>query len=748
LINGAVIKTSDWRYLVMAVLSLVRLASAALPEPPAQHQLWTPPDVRGIPEYVVTVAGKLFDSGLADPRGGEYREIEFAIPLAYFPEAHDRLQTHAWVFSNQYAVCWNGLVYQALTVGPRADLDRDVRTIAATQPWSGRFPFRKERIATRVAFWFNMEGPGALAPLSIALLVRLGRSDLARQLWQAPESRAPFDIVSQHEPDAPQLFESAVHSWLGGAYWRLISARERDDDQEAIDIADSLTVWEKHALEAWKQLASLGHGTFPDTSFLKPVPALLADSRRRLGDPQRPKIDLRGLAEDRKSADHESSAFLKRPQAERIADLVERLEDVRGEKVVIPGKLEYSLDPVCELLTQEGEAAVEPLLDAYEHDQRLTRNVDYGRPWYTERGPVPVSVVAKSVLSEILNVPVFVEGASPAELRDWWAKHKNGDRLIRSFELLADDRATPEEWLQSADIITLRSDIKRSGAMTTIAPEDCSPDKPIPKPFGESLRIHQNPSVSELLVKRTAWLALSDTPDTCRMAFMAYLWDPATVPGLHLARNLEACRGDGLVTAARMTVGDSHAAAEWAALIRKRVFKPAFQISELAPLWMFPDDAVMQQTADWFFNQPNSPLAPSVEPDEVDSPLLTLRAYRKAVRAALNDDSVAGTATRSQEGMLSIATKIGGMESLEPGTDARQVPPGQERPVRVKDLVAWQLSRLKGAPDFQPDWPEADKDGAIPELAGFLETHESELRAFPAKPGDTVCLNEYVYLSH
>ncbi len=711
----------------MAVLSVVRVASAALPEPPAQHQPWTPPSGRGLPEYVVTVAGKLFDAGLADPRGGEYREIEFAVPFADYPEAHDRLKTHAWVFSNQYAVGWNGLVYRPLTIGLRADLDGDVRTIAATEPWSGRIPLPKPPPPERAAFWFNMEGPGTLAPLSMALLVRLGRSDLAQQIWQAPESKIPVRIVLQHEQDGPQLFSTAVRSWLGEAYWRLINARDRDDDQEAVDIAESLTVWETRLLGAWKQIASSGHGEFPDTPFLKPVPALLADSRRRLGEPVRPKMD---------------------PKTERLADLIERLEDVRGEKVVIPGPLMFSFDPVCKLLTQEGEAAVEPLLDAYEHDRRLTRSVDYGRPWYTELGPVPVSEVAKSVLSDILKAPHFVKDASPAELREWWETHKNGDRLMQSFELLADDQATAEEWLESAEIITLRSDIKRSGAVTSTEPGACSPGRPIPKPFGEALRSHQNPSVSELLVKRTAWLALPETPDTCRMAFMAYRWDPkATVSALHLARNLEACRGDGLVTAALISVGDSQAAAEWAALIRKRVVKPGFEISELLPMWMFPDDAVMQQTADWLFNQPNAPLAPSEEPDEVDSPLLTLRAYRQAVRAALNDDSVFGTATRSPGGMLSIATNTRRLESLEPGTDPRQVPPGQERPVRVKDMVAWQLSRLKEAPEFHPDWPEPDKNRAIPELAGFLQVHESELRAFPARPEDAACPSEYVYLS-
>lgn len=400
----------SWSSIGIAVLAFVRVASAALPEPPAQHQPWTPSNARGLPEYVVTMAGKLFDVGLADPRGGEYREIEFAVPFTDYPEPHDRLKTHAWVFANQYAVGWNGLVYRALTVGRRANLGRDVRMIAEAEPWSGRMPLPKPPPPEQAAFWFNMQGPGTLAPLSMALLVRLGRSDLAQQIWRAPEPQLPIGIgiVLQHEQDGPQLFSTAVRSWLGGAYWRLTSARDRDDDHEAVDIAESVTVWETRLLGAWKQIASSGHGEFPNTWFLKPVPALLADSRRRLGEPVRPKMDLKAV---------------------RIADLIERLEDVRGEKVSFPGVLEYSFDPVYERLTKEGDAAVEPLLDAYEHDQRLTRTMDYGRPWSLERRPVPVSEVAKSILSNILNVPDSVKGASPAELREWWEKHKNGNRL-------------------------------------------------------------------------------------------------------------------------------------------------------------------------------------------------------------------------------------------------------------------------------------------------------------------------------
>ncbi len=744
--SDAVIKSSTF---VLAALSLLRVANAALPEPPAQHQPWTPPDAKGIPEYVVDAARALFDAGLADPRGGEYRDIAFAVPWLYSPESTGRLRTHAWVFSREYAVGWNGLIYRVLTVGPAADLDADVHIIAAAKPWSGRIPLWSEAPPANAHFWFYLGSPTTLAPVSIALLLRLGRADLAEELWKAPESNLPFRnalFSLHHEENGTQFLGTVVRSWLGSAFWRLNSARDLDDDQQAVDIGESLMSWEKHVLEIRKQFRDTETLQATDTSFLKPVPALLADSRRRLREPSRPKLDLRALA-DGKSSDPETGAFLRRPQAERTAYLIDRLEDVRGAQMTFPGQLEYSFDPVYKLLTLEGEAAVEPLLDAYEHDQRLTRTVDYGRPWYPERTPIPVSEVAKNILSDILHMSGFVRDATPPELRDWWQKRKNGDVVARNFELLADDLATADQWLESAEWITLRSDVQRTGAMTSITPGGCSPDKPVPKPFGESLRAHRDPTITQLLVQRAALLALSDKPETaCRMALMAYLWDPKA-PISRFASDLEACRSDSLFTVARMSAGDSHAAAEWSELIRKRATQPGFLASDLSPLWIFPDNAVMQQTADWLFNRPDAPLAPNRELSGINSPLLTLQAYRQAVLAALEDNSIVGTATRSPEGMLSVALNNGGAGSAEPSSDPRQVPPGQERPVRAKDIVAWELSALRGMPALDPDWPEADKDPIIRDVAAFLELHGSELKAFPARLEDTACPGEYVYLT-
>src|SRR5271165_5269020 len=93
--------------MLLLLLVATSVAKAALPEPPNQHNPWTPPVSQGIPDYVVRVTAWLFDAGLADPRGCTYREVE-VLGLAENPDNTNDRQTHAWVFSGKYAVAWNG----------------------------------------------------------------------------------------------------------------------------------------------------------------------------------------------------------------------------------------------------------------------------------------------------------------------------------------------------------------------------------------------------------------------------------------------------------------------------------------------------------------------------------------------------------------------------------------------------------------------------------------------------------------
>jgi len=716
-------------------LLLASVATAALPEPPKQHEPWTPPSGYAIPDYVVKVSVELFAAGLADPRGASYREIE----LAAGSSDPANVKTHGWVFGGHFAVCWNGLVYPLQTVGAPADLDQDVRTIAHSEPWSGRTTIGNANAvrSADLAFWTNMELGQLLTPGSIALLLRLGRPDLAAELWQAPETQRSF--LKTHEANERQWFATAGRAWLGMAFWRLIGSRDRDDDRDAVDVGQSLLIWDRNVQEV---LDRMGMTSKPDPVrwFLDPVSPLLADSERRLKETPRSRL---GPVETR--------ALPAKPQGERIAELIDRMEDIRAVKASLPGPLDFASEPICALLIREGEAAVDALLNVYEHDQRLTRTSDFGRPWFTDRTPVPVSEAARIILANILRAPGLVRSSTPRELRAWWEKNKAKNPLDRAFLILADDHAKPAQWTESADTITLRSDVTRSGAWTQFSADACTLNHPVPAARGEELRTRSGPSVSGLLAKRIADLVASKEFDAaCSIAFMAFLWEPkSSLAGLQVAGAQATCRASGLVTAARISLGDRQGAAAWGAAIRERAAQPALQLSDLMPLWMFPDDPEFAETAEWLFARPESPLSPKASFQFIKSPLLTIPVYRRAVEAALGDESVMGKATRSADGVLSYTLGSGrGGGGSPTGTDPRRAPPGEQRPVRVQDMTAWQLSKLEGAPTFELDWPLADKDAAIIEIAAFLNGHAKELRAFPTKLQDSMCFKQDVFLAH
>lgn len=716
--------------------------NADLPEPPSQHAAWNPPSSVAVPDYVVNVSVTLFAAGLADPRGGSYREVE----LPVFIGDEKTLKTHAWVFPDGYAVAWNGLVYRVQTVGPPADLGSDVRTMVSAHRWGSRMLMRPmdDHDPQEAAFWYGLSGH-TLAPTSISLLLRLRRSDLAAELWKAPEGGAAgcFGCAQRHETDEASWLVTAAQVWFGTAYSRLVGAFSRGDYQGAVEVAESLLEWQSRVPDTWRKRKNRFPLRVPDISFLAPVPALLADSERRLEEPARPPLELQaGPAADAQSAHPPSQS-----QAARIADLIERLEDVEGAKAGFPGPLIYSFDPVYAALKNEGEAAVDSLLDAYEFDKRLTRTFDFGRPWNIDRTPIPVHDIVEILLGDILG-DARIRNSRPAELRAWWAQQKSNNRSERSFEILADDQAKPEQWLEAADFLTTRSDVQWSEGGKLSAAGACDPTKAAPDVNGEELRARKDPSVNELIAKRTASLVASGSELACSMSVRAALWDGrAAIPVLQQAATLKSCRASELIAIARLSLGVPGAAAGWALELADRPKSRPLRIDELSPLWMFPADPTLQQAAEQLFAAPASSWSPMLKWDQVHSPLLAIPIFRQAVLAALEDSSVVGKASRTQDRRLSFSTANGGGESSTPDNDPRQAPPGQERPIRVMDLVAWELSNLNGAPAFGLDWPNTEKDAAISAIVQFLRAHENELRAFPMQLQDTNCPGQRVYLS-
>ncbi len=690
-------------------------ARAALPLPPNQRTPWKPPSTTTIPDYVIKVADQLFNAGFADPRGGVYRKVEV------FSHHFDQriTQTHAWVFPGDFAVCWNGMVYRVKTAGDAADLEADVQAIVATKPWGGRMlaSIRTGDGSDPAAFWANMQTQ-PIVPSSIALLLRLGRADLAEKLWVARDPPTlTWDQAHLHEREEGLWLTTAGTAWFAAAYWRLVFAFGAADDFDSADVGESILEWRSRMPGTWQGENRWLSNPVSDISFLNPVPEIAADARRRLREPKRQSIDLKAIADDKNGSDR----FFQQPQAARVAQLMDRLEDVVGDKISFPGPLIFSFAPEYRLLVREGDAAVPALIDAYENDHRLTRTFDYSRPWSIEYKPIAVGHVVQLLLGDLLGDSAW-SGKSPADLRSWWRDRQSTSRAERSFETLADDHATPEQWTESADFLASRSDLQRSGhGWSTLQPGACDPGATPAPPHGEPLKSRTKPSVTELMQKRVAALASQGSELACSMAIKLALWDEkAALPSLRLAAKLQSCRANSQVAIARLSLGDADAAFDWTAELTHHAKFPPLTQQELAPLWMFPEDPVLDQAAQSLFGDANSQLSPIKSAISINSPLMVIPAFRQAVLSALQDSTIAARFTQRANDYVSFTIDNGrGSISFPDRVDSRSAK-DEVPPARAEDMVAWGVSGIDGAPEFGLDWTTTAKDAALPAIRDFL----------------------------
>src|SRR5262249_3558564 len=139
--------------------------------------------------------------------------------------------------------------------------------------------------------------------------------------------------------------------------------------------------------------------------------------------------------------------LLAKPRNQRIAELIDRLEDVAAGKFAVPGDLMFLWEPVCRRLAVEADAAVDSLIDVIENETRMTRSVDLTRPWYPVGKPIPVKEVAAKVLESIWQMEGLVEAATPTELRARWENMRRLSPIERRFQTLALDSVHPIEWV-------------------------------------------------------------------------------------------------------------------------------------------------------------------------------------------------------------------------------------------------------------------------------------------------------------
>ena len=377
----------------------------SLPVPPRQNAPWQPPRT-SLPGTFSTAAIKLFEQGLSDPRGCEYRQVEIAVGSVWGGAAV--MKTHAWVLPREagqrFAVGWNGLVYPVLSVGGTANLQEDILA-AIKADEEARDKRAREFPASRFYRFRNAWPEGmsvshtSLLPLKACLLLRLGEHVLAEQVWAAWTS----GMDAQVNDDALHLQDPYLMlavDWAWARFDRAVCAHMRRDDRLALLDARFLSsVQPGIEGEAEKRSSDWPPGYKQDgdrrrayLAFLEPLPALLADQERRSqgrrgsGPPQ---------VVHKKYGDN----------AEVVAALIRELDEASAHQSGQPGGVDMREDATVQALIGRGGDAVEPLLTALEQDVRLTRSVSFHRNFFHQRHLISVWEAAYRALAVILDIP-------------------------------------------------------------------------------------------------------------------------------------------------------------------------------------------------------------------------------------------------------------------------------------------------------------------------------------------------------
>jgi len=719
----------------------------SIPVPPDQNKPWAVP--RGVPPALLGATITLYDQGLPDPRGCEYREITVHVGDAYLGDGGAE-PTHGWVLPavdgsiQRFAICWDGLIYPALSVGKVVDLSADANALTNLPPGTLVAP---GRLLTRDRSRVD-EGPiylgGThiserwLSPMKACLLLRLGDSALANQIWSEIVTRRllypPTNI------QAPYL--SLANDWTWGLYYQAVCAHMRGDDQISLLTAQTLTALQPK-IEATASLEGfpkpMGRNRIPEEhylEFLHPLPALLADEQRRVSEPPwlpapvNPRdfsLFSRPISEDT------------RPPAEktkRISALIKDLENVSTSDGESAGDPMLTYDPIVQALICEGDAAVEPLLDVMVNDTRLTRSVHFQREFYHERSLIGVSEAAYYALSGILQVSFFTADGTwddlsehpqservqiAQSLRDFWIKHRGQSLQDRYYQTLSDDSATPADWQNAADHLAVFGPVGQSGQT-------------------------QKPTVTELMIKRyhqignspigsTNAQTIETLQNSNHMAVTLSKWDPnAAIPILReqftdcgklgsllvdKSQKLGMAQEILWVTEARVACNDPDAIPDFVPTLQGIDLKKASEFGltrMLKALWQHNDDPVMAAAARDLFGSPSAPLYHLSDfrfmEDLAASPLLGIPVFKDAVLNGLLDTTVIGTETVTEPGIRSFQYSAGPDQNYTE-IGEYDVAVGTKDVIRKCDNLAERLQSADGMQPFDIRWQKSQRSRAI-----------------------------------
>ncbi len=722
-----------------------RFTGDAIPLPPAQAVVWEPPATE-LPPAVVEAMTLLFQQGLADPRGCEYREIAVVTGGDYGWGDGGVVRTHGWVLPGDaphFAVCWNGLVYPAVSVGDAADVARDAEVmLKATTQGFGEAWTEVHQISA-----------GHPLPMKAAMLLRLGRGDLAARLWENDEK----------DKEMTDPYGALASEWLWSLFNRAVCAHMRGDDALALLSARAL---EKYQRAVKAEMPTHGESDAEKRllGFLRPLPELLADQERRAAE----KPHELALAR----TDFPT-------KADRITALIGDLDEVNARQWGQPGGVWLGGDPIVQALIAEGDEAVEPLLRCLEEDARLTRSVRFWRNSNRSRTILGAHEAAQAALEGILRTSFFEEASTgdsltargmegrkgvAAQIRAHWEKYRGVALAERWYLILKNDEAEADEWRQAIANIVQPADVRvlpGVGVTTTVTPTRARDAEPALS--GETLRDGREPSVGDLMARRIREMTLlkDDAWDrnlraTSEAALALARWEgPEHLADLReFSRALVARFGDGGKSHAyltepisslfvkRVALGDAEALDEYAQWIVGTTPEELDLgcVAAFLPMGLYPEHPAIARAAATMFAAEGSAWVPLIRKggtayhvrELFQSPLVGVPGFREELLRGLRDRSPAGEVILRPSGTSDMEVTEGWGTSGGLWRDDPLAPAaGTKHAFRMCDLYAHEISKLPGSPKCALYWPVARRDEGVAECVSFLRKYGDRYRPEP-----------------
>lgn len=673
---------------------------------------WTIPSKTTIPTEYLAATKALLGNGLADPRGGEFHKVTVLLGNATGWTRDQGLgekQSYGWILPDKQVVLIDGLRYPMKTdlgVAKLNDLVEDKQNDRRFTSNDG-IEVDQSSIATP------------------ALLLVCGETTLAEQSWKK---------VGASQVDATLKFYAHLTYRY---YMQVAQCLINHKDAEAQVWATKLAL-----VSSLREQAGLNYGK--DTvgwRFDAEEPKrILRDVTRRAEHPKR-KFDL--------------VANSKLGPKERIAGLVEALDEVAARQWGQPGGISWMNDPITSAIAKEGKAVVPTLLDVIENDDRMTRSVSFGRDFFPMRTIHTVRTAAYACLRTIWPSSSTVRNDDPKEritkLRELWKSSEKLTEEERWLIVLRDDAGSGKTWLPAAQHLTDPLNIVRGGGGgMTISPNKTK------VMHGEPLRAKYDSEIVALLNKRIDSLAKIEEfshyfefTDGLSLAHCLALWSgKSAIPSLQRATKntltmvplwtksggeiySNLIRPFSMVIADRSNLGDKTAAQDFATLLPYASTKGFDTPNILLPLWKCPQDKEMQKAGAQLLakilvdtSKPSRTVGVNPIESLLNAPMLLSPAFRAFLVDAIALPKEIGTATVVVDPTQgSIRYRFGNN-----GGGSMQAPKGMDvAPYTAKDIslnagdfIAQRVAGAKDAPQFLLSWPEGKKAAAKKEIAKWL----------------------------